>query len=153
MDDVNLSDIVSTIAKELREKAPGRKVEFIISPDMTAKGDASLLQMALFNLIENSCKFTAKIKEARIQSGTIFNDNEQIYFIKDNGVGFDMQYIEKLFQPFQRLHTDDEYPGTGIGLATVQRVIKRHSGRKSGIAGRKRNNYLFHAWLSSRKNR
>lgn len=129
MDDVNLSDIVSTIAKELREKAPGRKVEFIISPDMTAKGDASLLQMALFNLIENSWKFTAKIKEARIEFGTIFKDNEQIYFIKDNGVGFDMQYIDKLFQPFQRLHTDDEYPGTGIGLATVQRVIRRHSGR------------------------
>ena len=81
MDDVNLSDIVSTIAKELREKAPGRKVEFIISPDMTAKGDASLLQMALFNLIENSWKFTAKIKEARIEFGTIFKDNEQIYFI------------------------------------------------------------------------
>jgi len=129
IDDVNLSNIVSTIAKELSEKEPTRKVEFIISPDVMVKGDASLLQMALYNLLENSWKFTAKIKEARIEFGTVFKDNERIYFVRDNGVGFNMQYVDKLFQPFQRLHTEDEYPGTGIGLATVQRVIRRHGGR------------------------
>jgi PAS domain S-box-containing protein len=129
MGDVNLSNIVSTIANELSEKAPSRKVEFIISPDVIVRGDASLLQMALFNLMENAWKFTAKSKEARIEFGTMVKDDERIYFIGDNGVGFDMRYVNKLFQPFQRLHTDADYPGTGIGLAIVQRVIRRHGGR------------------------
>ena len=129
MDDVNLSNIVSTIANELREKTPSRKVEFIISPDVIARGDASLLQMALFNLMENAWKFTAKTTEARIEFGTMVKDDERIYFVSDNGVGFDMRYVDKLFQPFQRLHTDAEYPGTGIGLAIVPRVIRRHGGR------------------------
>jgi light-regulated signal transduction histidine kinase (bacteriophytochrome) len=129
MDDVNLSNLVSTIANELSEKAPSRKVEFIISPDVIARGDASLLQMALFNLMENAWKFTAKTTEARIEFGTMVKDDERIYFVSDNGVGFDMRYVDKLFQPFQRLHTDAEYPGTGIGLAIVQRVIRRHGGR------------------------
>jgi PAS domain S-box-containing protein len=127
--DVNLSNIVSSLTKDLIEKEPTRKVNFIIAPDVMVKGDASLLQMALYNLLENAWKFTAKTKEARIEFGTMVKDDERIYFVSDNGVGFDMQYVDKLFQPFQRLHTNAEYPGTGIGLATVQRVIRRHSGR------------------------
>jgi light-regulated signal transduction histidine kinase (bacteriophytochrome) len=127
--DVSLSNIVSVIAKELSEKEPTRKVKFIMAPDVMVKGDSSLLQMALYNLLENAWKFTAKMKESRIEFGTMIKDNERIYFVSDNGVGFDMQYVDKLFQPFQRLHTGDAYPGTGIGLATVQRVIRRHGGR------------------------
>jgi PAS domain S-box-containing protein len=129
MGDVSLSNIVSVIAKELSEKEPTRKVKFIMAPDVMVKGDSSLLQMALYNLLENAWKFTAKMKESRIEFGTMIKDNERIYFVSDNGVGFDMQYVDKLFQPFQRLHTGDAYPGTGIGLATVQRVIRRHGGR------------------------
>jgi len=126
---VNLSNITKSIADGLKQSQPLRQAEFIIEPDLIVKGDAALLRIALNNMLENAWKYTSKCSPTRIEFGINEKKGEKVYFIKDNGIGFDMQYKEKLFQPFQRLHTGNEYPGTGIGLATVQRVIKRHNGR------------------------
>jgi PAS domain S-box-containing protein len=126
---LNLSNIVSEIDKGLSEKTPVRKIEFIIAPDLIVEGDPSLMQIALYNLLDNAWKFTSKSLQARIEFGADFRDHETVYFVRDNGIGIDMKYAGKLFQPFQRLHSDKDFPGTGIGLATVQRVIKRHGGK------------------------
>ncbi len=126
---VNLSDIILLIANELKEKQPDRKIEFVIASGIVVTGDASFLQLALRNLLENSWKFTSKINCAKIEFGVTHRDNDKVYFVKDNGIGFDMRYVDNLFKPFQRLHSEKEYPGTGIGLATVQRIIRRHCGR------------------------
>ena len=115
--------------EELKNTQPERKSEFVISPGMIIKGDKSLLTIALQNLLGNAWKFTGKCPQAKIEFGVEEQNGEKVYFIKDNGTGFNMQYKDKLFQPFQRLHSDKDYEGTGIGLATVQRVIRRHGGR------------------------
>jgi PAS domain S-box-containing protein len=127
--DVNLSEIAQSIMEELQNTQPERKAEFISSPGIVVKGDKSLLTIALQNLLGNAWKFTSKCPQAKIEFGVEEQKGEKVYFIKDNGTGFNMQYSDKLFQPFQRLHSDKEYEGTGIGLATVQRVIRRHGGR------------------------
>ena len=93
------------------------------------QGDPYLMQIALENLLDNAWKFTGKEAHPRIEFGTTVKDGETAYFIRDNGAGFDMAYVDKLFGAFQRLHTTEEFPGTGIGLATVQRIIHRHGGR------------------------
>jgi PAS domain S-box-containing protein len=129
LEEVDLSDIAKSIVEGLTRNQPVRQAEFIIEPDLIVKGDAALLRVALNNLLENAWKYTSKCSTTRIEFGINEEKGEKVYFIKDNGIGFDMQYKDKLFQPFQRLHTGNEYPGTGIGLATVQRVIKRHNGR------------------------
>ena len=126
---VNISEIAQSILEELKNTQPERKSEFVISPGMIVKGDKSLLTIALQNLLGNGWKFTGKCPQAKIEFGVDEQNGEKVYFIRDNGVGFNMQYKDKLFQPFQRLHSDKEYEGTGIGLATVQRVIRRHGGR------------------------
>ena len=126
---VNLSDIVQSIAHELKEREPDRKVEVIINPSPPARGDAHLIKIALENIMNNAWKFTSKTSQARIVFGSKEMDNETAYYVRDNGAGFDMAYAEKLFGAFQRLHTEQEFPGSGVGLATVQRVINRHSGR------------------------
>jgi signal transduction histidine kinase len=126
---VDLSDLAKSITGELKIGQPQRQVEFLIAPEMIVTGDKSLLEIGLRNLLENAWKFTGKCETPRIECGVSCQNGEQIYFIKDNGSGFDMKYKDKLFQPFQRLHDDREFPGTGIGLATVQRVIRRHNGR------------------------
>jgi signal transduction histidine kinase len=126
---VNLSDLAKSIAGELKATQPDRKVEFVIAAGAIANGDRNLLQIGLVNLLENAWKYTSKCEKANIEFGLVRDNEETIYFIRDNGTGFDMQYANKLFQPFQRLHTGKEYPGTGIGLATVQRIIRRHGGR------------------------
>ena len=126
---VNLSDTVSEIAQSLLDKEPERKVVFEIAQDINAHGDSSLLHIALYNLVENAWKFSAKVAQPRIEFSVIRQDQTEVYYVKDNGAGFDMQYSDKLFQPFQRLHADRDFPGHGIGLATVQRVIRRHGGR------------------------
>ncbi len=126
---VNLSSLADSVAGELQANQPERKVEFVNTPDLTVRGDPALLRIVLQNLLGNAWKFTAYRSEARIQFGAEIQENQTVYFVRDNGAGFDMAYVGKLFSPFQRLHTVKEFPGTGIGLATVQRIIHRHGGR------------------------
>jgi light-regulated signal transduction histidine kinase (bacteriophytochrome) len=128
-DKVNLSAIAKSIAKELQDSQPDRQAEFIIPQNVIVNGDGNLLTIALRNLLENAWKFTGKCPETKIEFGITIEKGQQVYFIRDNGAGFDMRYAGKLFQPFQRLHSDKEYRGTGIGLATVQRIIRRHGGK------------------------
>ncbi len=127
---VDLSALASSIAAQLQSTQPERRSRFIIQPGLVTHGDAQLLRIALDNLIANAWKFTSKVPEARIEFGTAGTENGRtIYFVRDNGAGFDMAFADKLFGPFQRLHSGNEFPGTGIGLATVQRIIHRHGGR------------------------
>jgi len=126
---VNLSKIVQEIADELRETQPEREVEFIIQEGIKAHGDAILLRTVLENLLGNAWKFTSKHATARVEFGMQLQNGMPVYFIRDDGAGFDMNYAQNLFGAFQRLHTNTEFPGTGIGLATVQRVIHRHGGK------------------------
>lgn len=126
---VNMSDLAKKIIKDLRMQNPERNVRVKIAEDLNVRADVILLNVALANLLNNAWKFTSKIPEATIEFGKKEIDNETIFFVKDNGAGFDMKYATKLFGAFQRMHTDKEFPGTGIGLATVQRIINRHGGR------------------------
>jgi PAS domain S-box-containing protein len=126
---VDLSALAHLIAGELQQSDPTRQAEFVIAKGLTANGDASLLRIVMENLLSNAWKFTAKRVSTRIEFGTAPKaDGSVAYFVRDNGAGFDMTYADKLFIPFQRLHSDKEFPGTGIGLATVQRIIHRHRG-------------------------
>jgi len=123
---VNLSALAAKIANELQQSEPEREVEFVIAPDLRASGDEHLLQIALNNLLRNAWKFTGKRQKARIEVGAA---QDKAFFVRDNGAGFPMEYAQKLFGVFQRLHSNDDFPGTGVGLATVQRIINRHGGR------------------------
>ena len=125
---VDLSALAQTIATELRQSQPERQVEFIITPGLVVTADAHLLRVALENLLGNAWKFTKKQPRARIEFGYAETGGQSAYFVRDNGVGFDMAYAGKLFGAFQRLHSPSEYEGTGIGLATVQRIIHRYGG-------------------------
>jgi two-component system sensor histidine kinase/response regulator len=135
--DVDLSALVALILSRLQESEPARKVETRVRPGVVVTGDAQLLRIALENLLENAWKFTGKKADARIEFGVTQVAGEPTYFVRDNGAGFDMTYAERLFGPFQRLHPQDEFPGSGIGLATVQRIIHRHGGQVSaeGLVG------------------
>jgi PAS domain S-box-containing protein len=126
---MDLSGLARMVARDLEERDSGRKVEFAIAGGVRATGDANLLRVVLENLLGNAWKFTAKRKDARIEFGVETGSGEPVYRVRDNGAGFDMKYAGKLFGPFQRLHSASEFPGTGIGLATVQRVVHRHGGR------------------------
>ncbi len=126
--EINLSRFAQESAEELRRQYPRHNVHFTIEPEMIVHGDPPLLRIALNNLMENAWKFTQKSKNPKIEFGTIRRKDRLIYFVRDNGPGFNMDYSGKLFQPFQRLHSDQEFPGTGIGLATVDRIIRRHGG-------------------------
>lgn len=127
---INLSALVEAIAAELQGTEPERQVEFVIVPDVAARADAQLLRAALENLLGNAWKFTAKHPQACIEFGALSqSDAPPTYFVRDDGAGFDMAYADKLFGAFQRLHTPAEFSGTGIGLATVQRIIHRHGGQ------------------------
>jgi signal transduction histidine kinase len=126
---VNLSALAGMIADDLQKTSPGREVRFVIAEGAVAEGDPVMLRAALENLLGNAWKFTGKCNSALVEFGVTTNDGEQAYFVRDNGAGFDMAYAKKLFTAFQRLHTADEFPGIGIGLATVQRIIHRHGGR------------------------
>jgi PAS domain S-box-containing protein len=126
---VDLTSLARHIAAGLREGCPERQIEFVIEPGLRASGDARLLEVVLTNLLGNAIKFTSPRAEARIQFGRSGGDGTPVYYVRDNGVGFDMAYASTLFGAFQRLHKSSEFPGTGIGLATVQRIIHRHGGR------------------------
>jgi signal transduction histidine kinase len=127
---VDLSALARTLAAELQQRGAGRPVEVVIADGLVAEGDARLLRVVLENLLANAWKFTAKKPRARVEFGADRrNGGPATYFVRDNGAGFDMRYAGKLFGAFQRLHTVHEFPGNGIGLATVQRIIHRHGGR------------------------
>jgi signal transduction histidine kinase len=125
---INLSAMAEEIIELFRQAEPQRKVSVSITPGITGRGDPRMIRIALQNLLGNAWKFTQKREEAKIEFGTIQSGEETVYFVRDNGVGFDMAYAHKLFGPFQRLHRADEFAGSGIGLATVQRIIRRHGG-------------------------
>jgi len=125
---VDLSALAQTIATELQQSDPDREVDFTIGPGLTTTGDSHLIRVALQNLLSNAWKFTGKHPEARIEFGYVETDGQTAYFVRDDGAGFDMAYADKLFGAFQRLHSPSEFDGTGVGLATVQRIIHRHGG-------------------------
>jgi signal transduction histidine kinase len=128
--EVNLSALANDIVTELQDQSPQRQVKIEIAPDLTAKGDAQFLRVVLDNLLGNAWKYTGKKPAAHIEFAcTKQGNNPPLFCVRDNGAGFDMQYADKLFQPFQRLHAPEEFPGSGIGLATVARIIARHGGR------------------------
>jgi hypothetical protein len=126
---VNLSELAQTITGELREAEPARQVELVIQDGMTAQADPVLAAILLRNLLENAWKFTSKHPTARIEVGETVRDGEPVWFVRDDGAGFNMTYAGNLFVPFQRLHAAGDFAGTGIGLATVQRIVRRHGGR------------------------
>jgi len=126
---VNTGDLVQQVMETLRTDLERRKVEIEIGELPICQGDPSLLKQVWINLLSNAFKYTREREVARIQIGCIQENGEQVYFVKDNGVGFDMQYVNKLFGVFQRLHRSDKFEGTGVGLAIVQRIVLRHEGR------------------------
>jgi PAS domain S-box-containing protein len=130
-ENIDLSGIANEIVRELRATKPERNVEFIIADDLAAIGDSHMVRIALNNLLDNAWKFTGKHASARIEFGVIRVEGKPMFFVKDDGAGFEMNYANKLFSPFQRLHSNEEFPGTGIGLAIVQRIIRRHGGNIS----------------------
>jgi signal transduction histidine kinase len=132
---VDLSELARKVFAELRRAEPTRAVELIVQPGMTASADAGLMRVVLENLIGNAWKYTSQHRTARIEVGTLREPGPRAYFVRDDGAGFDMQYLAKLFGPFQRLHADDSFPGTGIGLASVKRIIHRHGGEVSASGG------------------
>jgi len=127
-DVIDLSALARSVATELQRTHPDRKVDFVIAPGIIGVGDGSLVRVALENLIGNSWKFTGRLAKARIEFGAVDSNGSTAYYVRDNGAGFDMAYVDKLFGAFQRLHTAEEFPGTGIGLPTVQRIVRRHGG-------------------------
>jgi signal transduction histidine kinase len=126
---VDLTATARTVVEQLHRADPAREIRVVVAEGLADEGDPQLLRLVLDNLIGNAWKFTGKHPGATIEIGAAQRDGVLAYYVADNGVGFDMAYVDKLFGPFQRLHAAEEFPGTGIGLATVQRVIQRHGGR------------------------
>ncbi len=129
LDKVNLSKLAQEATIELKSLQPARRVEFNIAPGLEAYGDSHLLKLVFDNLLGNAFKFTGKRRLGKMEFGVTRYNGEQAYFVRDNGAGFDMAYADKLFKPFQRLHSKEEFPGTGIGLASVQNIIRRLGGK------------------------
>ena len=126
---IDLREIAQQTIDDLRCRDPKRVVDVGICAEIHAEGDEKLVRILLENLLGNAWKFTGRVERARIEVGAHADTEPATYFVRDNGVGFDMAHASKLFRPFQRLHDEREFSGTGIGLATVQRIIERHSGR------------------------
>lgn len=125
---VDLSAVARVVCDELRRSSPQRSVEFVIAESAPVQGDPRLLQLVIDNLLRNAWKYTSKQPAAKIEFGIQSKDEVPVYFVRDNGVGFDPRSANRLFQPFQRLHSSEEFPGNGVGLATVQRIVRRHGG-------------------------
>ena len=134
---VDLSRLAQSVADRLREENVGRDVHLAVTPGLEAEADPHLMQVVLENLFENAWKFTRRTARPTIEFGVEAVEGERRFFVRDNGAGFDMAYVERLFKPFQRLHSVREFEGNGIGLATVARIIERHGGRVAaqGLAG------------------
>jgi signal transduction histidine kinase len=128
-DTVNVSDLATQVLAELRRRDPARTVELIVQDDASAFADSRLVRILLENLLGNAWKFTGKASAPRIEFGVKTEGGERVFFVRDNGAGFDMKYVNRLFGAFQRLHRENDFPGTGIGLATAQRIVLRHGGR------------------------
>ncbi|HKE94790.1 MAG TPA: ATP-binding protein [Povalibacter sp.] len=126
---VDLSTLAQDVAAELRQQDPVRTVEVVVQPGMQVRGDRRLLRTVLANLLGNAWKFTSRTAAPRIEVGMDSGSAAATLHVRDNGAGFDMAYQERLFKPFQRLHAATDFPGSGIGLATVQRIVERHGGR------------------------
>jgi len=127
--EVNMSELAKTVGDELKLANTGRKLDVQIGSLPSAQGDRAMLRQVLINLLSNAVKFTRNEDTATIEVAGSSSETENVYHVKDNGVGFDMQYAGKLFNIFQRLHTQEEFEGTGVGLAIVQRIVHRHGGR------------------------
>jgi signal transduction histidine kinase len=125
----DLSRAAEELAEELRATDGARKVEFRIEPQLVAVGDPTLLRLVLQNLLGNAFKFTGQAGQAVVEFGHHQIDGNDVYFVRDNGAGFDMRFAEHLFGLFQRFHSQNDFPGTGVGLATVQRIVRKHGGR------------------------
>lgn len=128
-DEVNLSDVARSVIGRLRDANPEREVEVLIAPNLTTEADPKLLEIVLTNLLGNAWKFTGNTPAPRIEFGAEPLSDPTVFFVRDNGAGFDQRYVDKLFGVFQRLHSTAEFEGTGIGLATVRRIVLRHGGR------------------------
>ncbi len=126
---VDLSTMAQSIASELQKTQPERQVDFVIAPGLTTSGDSQLLHQLMENLLGNGWKFTGQHPKARIEFGVTRVNGKETFFVRDDGVGFDMTYADKLFGFFQRLHSQEEFPGIGVSLATVQRIVRRHGGQ------------------------
>ncbi|MCX6626367.1 MAG: CHASE3 domain-containing protein [Candidatus Solibacter sp.] len=129
LDHVDLTTLANRLAARLRDTQPERSMEFAVQPELVAFADARLLEIALTNLFNNAVKFTARRNNALIEFGELEKEGEMVFYVRDNGAGFDMAYAGTLFGAFQRLHKASDFPGTGIGLATVQRIVRKHGGR------------------------
>ncbi len=127
--DLDLTAIAQQVVETLKETGEDRNVSVEVTQGMRCTGDARLIRIAMENLLGNAWKFTSTNADPRVSVGVNRREGGDVYFVADNGAGFDMKYAERLFAPFQRLHTLEEFPGTGVGLATVQRIIRRHGGR------------------------
>ncbi|MGO9379631.1 MAG: sensor histidine kinase, partial [Dissulfurispiraceae bacterium] len=127
--EVNLSELAASTVTELREAYPDRSVEVDIKEGITASVDRGLIEVVLSNLLGNAWKFTTKTEGARVEFGTIWQDGNIIYYVRDNGAGFDQKYAGRMFWPFHRLHSEEAFEGTGIGLAIVERIIRSHGGK------------------------
>ena len=128
-DQIDLSEIAKGVSEELKKKDPDRHVKWRIEDQLLVEADGGLMRVAFDNLLGNAWKFTSKVSAPQIEVGTDQQEGVPVFFVRDNGAGFNMGYAEKLFSPFQRLHTESEFEGTGIGLATVHRIVDRHGGR------------------------
>lgn len=125
---VDVSRLVDVVVGDLRRSDEARTVDVVVEGGMVAQADPQLLRVVLENLLGNAWKFTSKTTGARIEVRTTTKDGASAFQVRDNGAGFDMTFAPKLFSPFQRLHTEAEFPGTGIGLATIRRIVERHGG-------------------------
>jgi light-regulated signal transduction histidine kinase (bacteriophytochrome) len=136
--EVDLSILARGIIQDLRVTQPGRAVSVTVADGMIVNGDIALLRIALENLLNNAWKFTSRTSAAEVEVGMANGGAQRVYYVRDNGAGFDMAAAGKLFSTFERLHSAHEFPGTGIGLSTVQRIIRRHGGqiRAEGAIGR-----------------
>lgn len=126
---VNLSEMVRQISARLQDSEPARRCTWKIAPHLSARADSSLIYIVLDNLLSNAWKYTSKVSHAHIEVGVLNENRQSVFYVSDNGAGFDIKYADKLFVPFQRLHQANEFEGTGVGLATVQRIIRRHGGQ------------------------